>query len=80
MNMTEYTEKMSHGKLLGPNELLVRTQCQITRNFSASGSSLSSCCMTTDGNKVVFSSWDNHIYGYRHTLLERITHYNLTVV
>lgn len=62
MNMSEYTEKASQGKLLG-TELLVRTQCQITRNFSASGSSLSSCCMTADGNKVVFSSWDNHIYG-----------------
>jgi WD40 repeat protein len=41
-----------------------RTQCTISRSFSASGSSLSSCALTQDALKVVLGSWDNHIYGY----------------
>jgi factor associated with neutral sphingomyelinase activation len=41
-----------------------RTQCTISRSFSASGSSLSSCALTQDALKVILGSWDNHIYGY----------------
>lgn len=44
--------------------LACRTQCTISRSFSASGSSLSSCALTQDSLKVVLGSWDNHVYGY----------------
>jgi hypothetical protein len=45
------------------NENLIRTQCTISRSYSASGSSLSSVCLTPEGTKVIFGSWDNHLYG-----------------
>lgn len=44
--------------------LVSRTQCTISRSFSASGSSLSACALTQDALKVVLASWDNHVYGY----------------
>jgi hypothetical protein len=45
-------------------ENIVRTQCTISRSYSASGSSLSSVCLSPEGNRVIFSSWDNHLYAY----------------
>jgi len=46
------------------SDAIVRTQFSISRSYSASASSLSSCVLSNDGNRVLFGSWDNHIYGY----------------
>lgn len=41
-----------------------RSQCNISRSFSASGSSLSQCLLSGDASKLLLGSWDNHVYSY----------------
>ncbi len=64
LNMSEYYDKANLGRSPMADTSIARTTCQISRSFSASGSTLSSCATTSDGSRAIFSSWDNHIYGY----------------
>ncbi len=62
------------------SDAVARTSFTISRSYSASASSLSSCVLTNDGNRVLFGSWDNHVYGYSITnassIGKRFAHYD----
>jgi hypothetical protein len=67
-----YNNHNNHSQNLSQNPLIIdrpemnvsRTQCTISRSYSASGSSLSCCALTGDASKVLLGSWDNHVYAY----------------
>ena len=55
-----------------------QTSISPRRTNSVSGSSLSSCCLLSDNNHVLFSSWDNNIYGWVGCSLQMLSNHSIS--